>query len=61
MRNRDIKVSYNSDGATEYWGQETATGEYLIKRYYYDSSGGLINIKEDRLGHWDARESLDWS
>lgn len=59
--NRNIKIAYDASGNIKYWGITTATGKELINRYDYDASSNLTEIKEERLGVWKNRETMDWS
>lgn len=58
---RTTQISYDASENIEYWGKELATGEYQIKRYYYDGNGNLTIIKDGRQGAWADRAILDWS
>ena len=60
MANRNIQVAYDASDNIQYWGIETATGQYLINRYYYDASDNLVRIVKEKLGDWDNRANLDW-
>jgi len=54
MANRTIKVAYDASDNIEYWGIETATGQYLVNRYYYDASDNLVKIIKERLADWNG-------
>ena len=59
-----IKLDYTTEGRVEYRGEHTtynaATDDpgWVIKRYYYDGNGRLIDIKI-RTTSWDGR-AVGW-